>query len=68
VADTGCVLAYTNMLLAPVFDPTAGKVHARVCHDNLKDQWRSRPRIMTAHQGIDFPYQGRKFKRFSNVW
>jgi hypothetical protein len=38
VADTGCVLTYTNMLLAPVFDPTAGKVHARVCHDNLKDQ------------------------------
>jgi hypothetical protein len=49
VTDTGYVLAYTNMLLAPVFDPAAGKVHVRVCHDNPKDQWWAMPRIMTAH-------------------
>jgi hypothetical protein len=50
VTDTCYVLAYTNMLLAPMFDPAAGKVHVRVCHDNLKDQWWATPRIMTAHQ------------------
>jgi hypothetical protein len=49
VTDAGCVLAHTNMLLAPVFDSAAGKVHTRVCHDNLKDQWRARPHIMITH-------------------
>ena len=68
MTDTGYVLAYTNMLLAPVFDPAASKVHVRACHDNPKDQWRAGPRIMTAHQGVDFSYQGRKFKQFPNVW
>lgn len=56
------------MLLAPVFDPAASKVHVRACHDNPKDQWGAGPRIMTAHQGVDFSCQGRKFKQFPNVW